>query len=289
MPSSKYNHHNHTKKTSSLPRAKKSLGQNFLIDEDVLEQIVDSCNPTADDTVLEIGPGTGVLTKRLAAHASKVVAVEIDEDMKPILQSNLAHIGDVTVYFDDILKVDLGELRETYSGGRPFTVCANLPYYISTPVIMKLLRDKVPPKSCTVMVQKELGIRMAAAPGSKDYGELSVVVQYYAAPETICIVPPSSFRPAPKVDSIVLRLVPLEEPPVSVRDENFFFDLVSASFAHRRKTLVNSVSASGHPRMDKEKVQRALNVLHGTYPHIDENIRAERLTLQEFAALSDLL
>ena len=289
MNMEKHHHHKQTKKYASLPQAKKSLGQNFLIDEDVLNQIVDSCNPTSDDSVLEIGPGTGVLTKRLAARARKVVAVEIDEDMKPILQSNLAHIGDVTIYFDDILKVDLGALRETYSGGEAFTVCANLPYYISTPVIMKLLRDPVPPKSCTVMVQKELGSRMAAAPGSKEYGELSIVVQYYAKPEMICIVPPSSFRPAPKVDSVVLRLVPLNHPPVQVRDEDFFFELVSASFAHRRKTLVNSASASGQPRLDKKKLQHALNVLHETYPHIDENIRAERLTLQEFAALSDLL
>ena len=288
MSASKRSPHQ-AKPHGNLPRAKKSLGQNFLIDESVLDQIVDSCRLTSEDTILEIGPGTGVLTKRLAARAGKVVAVEIDEDMKPILCSNLAHCGNITIYFDDILKVDLQTLRETYSGGDAFTVCANLPYYISTPVIMKLLRDRIPPKSCTVMVQKELGLRMAARPGGRDYGELSVVVQYYATPEAVCLVPPSSFRPAPKVDSIVLRLVPLEQPPVSVRDEDFFFTLVTAAFAHRRKTLVNSASASGHPRMDKEKVQCALNVLHKTYPQIDETVRAEKLSLEEFAALSDLL
>ena len=277
--------------------AKKRYGQNFLRDTQVLDEIVAACGAQKDDCVLEIGPGKGALTTRLAAIAGRVIAVEIDTDLKPELDAALEHLSNVRVLYEDILKTDLRALRETEHGGKPFTVVANLPYYISTPVIVKLLQDPVPPLSCTVMVQKELALRMAAVPGSKDYGELSVVVQYYAHPEVICAVPPSAFYPQPKVDSCVLRLCPLDTPPVHPREPDFFFRVVREAFAHRRKTLVNSLSACGDPRLSREQVTRALQTLpqgEGTLRlsearGVDPAIRAERLNIAQFAALSDLL
>lgn len=274
---------------------KKRFGQNFLVDEQVLDAITDACGVGDDDVVLEIGPGQGVLTTRLAALARHVIAVEIDTDLRATLDRTLAGTDNVTILYRDILKTDLDELRQTANEGRPFRVVANLPYYISTPVIMKLLQDEVPPVSCTVMVQKELALRMAASPGNKDYGELSVVVQYYAKPETVCEVPPAAFRPQPKVDSCVLHLVPFDTPPVRPKDRTFFFHVVKEAFAHRRKTLINSLSACGDPRLTKERIAGALYRLPVTESaspdsgRIGENIRAERLTMEQFAALSDLL
>ena len=270
--------------------AKKRFGQNFLQDEQILEEIVASCGAGSGDLVLEIGPGKGVLTMRLAEVAGRIVAVEIDTDLQQDLDAVLSGLQNVKVLYQDILKTDLARLREEENAGKPFVVVANLPYYISTPVIMKLLQDEVPPSSCTVMVQKELALRMAASPGGKDYGELSVVAQFYARPEVVCTVPPSAFYPQPKVDSCVLRLVPHDAPPVQPKDRQFFFHVIKEAFAHRRKTLINSLSACGDPRLTKAQIADALKQLpaagDGT---IDENIRAERLTMAQFASLSDLL
>lgn len=269
---------------TQTPHAKKRFGQNFLTDEAILDTIVDACGVTNDDTVLEIGPGHGALTVRLARRARRVIAVEIDTDLRPVLDEALSTCENATVLYRDILKTDLKMLRETENSGEPFRVVANLPYYISTPVIMKLLQDAVPPRSCTVMVQKELALRMAAAPGSKDYGELSVVVQYFASPETVCRVPPAAFRPQPKVDSCVLHLVPRKEAPVMPRDRDFFFHVVKEAFAHRRKTLVNSLGACGDPRLSKDAVTKALQK-----KDIPADVRAERLSIVQLSELSDLL
>ena len=263
-------------------RAKKRFGQNFLTDETVLDTIIDACGVTGGDTVLEIGPGRGALTVRLARCAKRVIAIEIDTDLKPVLDQVLLPHKNTRVLYQDVLKTDFAALRDQENNGEPFPVVANLPYYISTPVIMKLLRDDVPPRACTVMVQKELALRMAASPGNKDYGELSVVVQYYASPRTVCDVPPSAFRPQPKVDSCVMNLVPLKTPPVTPEDRDFFFRVVKESFAHRRKTLVNSLSACGDPRLTRERILRAMSK-NGIPP----DTRAERLSIAQFADLSD--
>ena len=253
-------------------------------------EIVAACGAGSGDLVLEIGPGKGVLTTRLAEVAGRVVAVEIDTDLRRDLDAALSGLQNVKILYQDILKADLTRLREEENDGKAFVVVANLPYYISTPVIMKLLQDDVPPSSCTVMVQKELALRMAASPGGKDYGELSVVTQFYAHPEVICTVPPSAFYPQPKVDSCVLRLLPHETPPVTPKDRPFFFHVIKEAFAHRRKTLINSLSACGDPRLTKAKIADMLNHLpvagEGT---VNENVRAEQLTMAQFAALSDLL
>lgn len=264
------------------PRAKKRFGQNFLTDETVLDTIIDACGVTNSDTVLEIGPGRGALTVRLARRAKRVIAIEVDTDLKPVLDQVLLTCENTRVLYQDVLKTDFAALREQENHGEPFPVVANLPYYISTPVIMKLLRDDMPPRACTVMVQKELALRMAASPGNKDYGELSVVVQYFASPRTVCDVPPSAFRPQPKVDSCVINLVPLEKPPVTPHDRDFFFRVVKESFAHRRKTLVNSLSACGDPRLTRERISRAMRKRE-----IPPDIRAERLSITQFADLSD--
>ena len=286
--------------------AKKRFGQNFLRDEAILEEIADSAQLTAEDVVLEIGPGTGALTTRLAARAKRVIAVEIDESLRDALGSTLAtaagepivrqsadgnlQIGNITVLFADVLKTDLAALRAEYSEGKAFKVVANLPYYISTPVIMKLLQDSVPPASCTVMVQKELAERMCAAPGGKEYGALSVAVQYYAKPEPVCEVPPQAFRPQPKVTSAVVRLVPLEAPPVRVKDRAFFFRVVEASFAHRRKTLVNSLSADAALGISRQGIEEALQIIPTeTGTGLPADIRAERLSIAQFACLADFL
>ena len=261
-----------------------------MTDERVLDEIVDACGACADDLVLEIGPGRGALTTRLCEAAGRVIAVEIDTDLRPVLDNALAGRDNVKVLYQDILKTDLARLREEENSGKPFLVVANLPYYISTPVIMKLLQDAVPPRACTVMVQKELALRMAASPGNKDYGELSVVTGFFAAPEIVCTVPPSAFFPQPKVDSCVIRLVPRDVPPVVPRDRNFFFRVVKEAFAHRRKTLINSLSACGDTRFSKERVAQALRCLpSGEGTGVEENIRAERLTMEQFAMLSDAL
>ena len=270
--------------------AKKRFGQNFLQDEQVLDEIVAACGAGSGDLVLEIGPGKGVLTTRLAEVAGRVVAVEIDTDLRRDLDAALSGLQNVKILYQDILKTDLTRLREEENDGKAFVVVANLPYYISTPVIMKLLQDDLPPSSCTVMVQKELALRMAASPGGKDYGELSVVTQFYAQPEVVCTVPPSAFYPQPKVDSCVLRLLPHEAPPVTPKDRQFFFHVVKEAFAHRRKTLINSLSACGDPRLTKSNIADALKQLPATGEGtVDESIRAERLTMAQFAALSDLL
>ncbi len=280
---------NTASKTHNLPKAKKRFGQNFLIDETVIDAIIGSCDVDETDTVLEIGPGTGALTKRLAQKAAKVVAVEIDTSLKDKLEKELSEFDNIEILFCDILKIDLNELVKTQNNGKPFKVVANLPYYISTPVIMKLLRADIPPLSCTVMVQKELGDRMAASPGGKEYGDLSVTVRYYADPKKIIDVPPNSFIPAPKVDSVVLKLKPKEKAPVNPGDKEFFFKVVEASFAHRRKTLVNSLSSAADIRLEKERIVSALNELKEKYPDINENIRAEKLSIFEFCDLSDIL
>lgn len=299
--------------------AKKRFGQNFLTDDAILEQIADAAQLTKDDVVLEIGPGTGALTVRLAARAGKVLAVEIDTSLQDALfhalssaagtipalrdeppqdapgagTEDILRVGNVTVLFTDILKTDLGALRREYSDGRPFKVVANLPYYISTPVIMKLLRNEAAPVSCTVMLQKEMADRMSAAPGNKDYGALTVAVQYYARPEVICEVPPEAFRPRPKVMSRVIRLKPLDAAPVTVKNEDFFFRVVEASFAHRRKTLVNSLSADPVLGLSKQRITDALRRLaqepDACAHAVTEQVRAERLTIGQFALLSDFL
>ena len=289
--------------------AKKRFGQNFLTDEAILEEIADSAQLTAEDVVLEIGPGTGELTARLAARAKHVVAVEIDESLREALGKTLSsalkervetraetndaqvsslRCGNVTVLFTDILKTDLAALRREYSDGRACKVVANLPYYISTPVIMKLLQDSVPPLSCTVMVQKELAERMCAAPGGKEYGELSVAVQYYAQPELVCEVPPHAFRPQPKVTSAVIRLIPLDAPCVTVKDPDFFFRVVEASFAHRRKTLVNSLSADPALGISRQRIEATLQEVPAEGGRgLPADIRAERLSIAQFACLAD--
>ena len=270
--------------------AKKKFGQNFLINAAIVDGIIEAAGITAEDCVLEIGPGIGTMSQRLSQEAGRLVCVEIDESLRPILNDTLEGYDNITILWQDILKTDLARLREEENGGKPFLVVANLPYYISTPVIMKLLQDAVPPRACTVMVQKELALRMAASPGSKDYGELSVVTGFFAAPEIVCTVPPSAFFPQPKVDSCVIRLVPRDVPPVVPRDRNFFFRVVKEAFAHRRKTLINSLSVCGDTRFSKERVAQALRCLpSGEGTGVEENIRAERLTMEQFAMLSDAL
>lgn len=262
----------------------RKLGQNFLTDEDVLDAIVEASGITPQDSVLEIGPGIGTLTECLAAAARHVIAVEIDKGLIPVLGETLSHCGNVTVLHQDILKTDIPALQKEYNGGEPFHVVANLPYYITTPILMMLLEAKEKPVSVTVMVQKEMALRMCASPGGKDYGALTIAVQYYAVPEIVRAVPGSAFFPPPKVESAVLHLHPLEKPPVRVADEDFFFRLVRAAFGKRRKTLVNSVSSDASLGVSKERVTKALQSLA-----LSASVRGEVLSMAQFAAVSDLL
>ena len=256
----------------------KKFGQNFLIDTTVLDRIISSAEITKEDCVLEIGPGIGTMTQYLAELAGSVVAVEIDKALIPILEETLQDYDNVTVINDDILKVDINRLVEEKNGGRPIKVVANLPYYITTPIIMGLF------ESITIMVQKEVADRMQVGPGTKDYGALSLAVQYYAKPEIVANVPPNCFIPRPNVGRAVIRLTRYEEPPVQVKDEKKMFALIRASFNQRRKTLVNGLGNAGLPGITKESAAAALAQM-GLSP----TVRGEALTLEQFARLSDLL
>ena len=262
----------------------KKFGQNFLIDTHVLEKIISAAGITKNDCVLEIGPGIGTMTQYLAENAGHVVAVEIDRNLIPILKETLADYDNVTVINEDILRVDIKALAEEYNGGKPIKVVANLPYYITTPIIMGLFESGVPIDNITVMVQKEVADRMKEGPGSKDYGALSLAVQYYAEPEIVANVPPNCFIPRPNVGSAVIRLTRYEEPPVQVKDEKKMFALIRASFNQRRKTLVNGLGNAGLPGITKESASAAL-----TQMGLSPTVRGEALTLEQFARLSDLL
>ncbi len=261
----------------------KRFGQNFLIDTHVLEKIIRSANITKDDFVLEIGPGIGTMTQYLAESAREVVAVEIDDHLIPILQDTLSAYDNVTVWHNDILKVDICALAQEKNGGKPIKVVANLPYYITTPIIMGLFESHVPLESVTVMVQKEVAMRMQAGPGSKDYGALSLAVQFYAEPYIAANVPPNCFMPRPNVGSAVICLTCHKEAPVKVKDESMLFKIIRGSFHQRRKTLVNGLSNYEELHYTKEEVQEAVDEL-GKGP----SIRGEALTLEEFAQLTDI-
>ena len=262
----------------------KKFGQNFLIDEHVLDKIIRAAEITKDDYVLEIGPGIGTMTQYLACAAREVTAVEIDRALIPILEDTLKEYDNVSIINEDILKVDIAALAKEKNGGRPIKVVANLPYYITTPIIMGLFEKHVPLLSVTVMVQKEVADRMQVGPGTKDYGALSLAVQYYAEPYIVANVPPNCFIPRPGVGSAVIRLNRYQEPPVKVKDEQLMFRLIRASFNQRRKTLQNGIANSGELSFAKEQIAKALESLG-----ISANIRGESLSLAEFAALSDIL
>lgn len=261
----------------------KKFGQNFLIDTHVLERIIDEAGITPDDFVLEIGPGIGTMTQYLACAAREVVAVEIDKVLIPILEGDtLKAFDNVTVINEDILKVDINKLVEEKNGGRPIKVVANLPYYITTPIIMGLFESHVPIESITIMVQKEVADRMKIGPGSKEYGALSLAVQYYANPEIVANVPPNCFMPRPNVGSAVIRLTRHETPVVDVKDEKLMFRIIRASFNQRRKTLVNGLKNSSEINFTKEQIEAAITAIDKPL-----TIRGEALTLAEFAALSN--
>ena len=262
----------------------KKFGQNFLIDTHVLDKIIAAAEIGPDDFVLEIGPGIGTMTQYLAESAREVVAVEIDKNLIPILEDTLSAYDNVTVINDDILKVDIQKLAEEKNGGKPIKVVANLPYYITTPIIMGLFESEVPLSSITVMVQKEVADRMQTGPGSKDYGALSLAVQYYAEPYIVANVPPNCFMPRPAVGSAVIRLTRYEKKPVEVKDPAFMFKLIRASFNQRRKTLVNGLNNAAGIKADKQTVAKALDEMG-----LPQTIRGEALTLNQFAQLTDLL
>ena len=262
----------------------KKFGQNFLIDTTVLDRIIDASQITKEDCVLEIGPGIGTMTQYLAERAGEVIAVEIDKALIPILKETLADYDNVTVINDDILKVDINRIVEERNGGRPIKVVANLPYYITTPIIMGLFENHVPLKSITIMVQKEVADRMQVGPGTKDYGALSLAVQYYAKPEIVANVPPNCFILRPNVGSAVIRLTRYEEPPVKAEDEAFLFAVIRASFNQRRKTLANGLSNAQGLRVTREQVVSALEEMG-----LSATIRGEALTLEQFAQLSNIL
>lgn len=262
----------------------KKFGQNFLIDTHVLEKIISAAGTTKDDMVLEIGPGIGTMTQYLAEAAGKVAAVEIDKNLIPILEDTLSEYDNVMVINDDVLKVDIRGLVEKENGGRPVKVVANLPYYITTPIIMGLFEGNVPVESITVMVQKEVADRMQTGPGNKDYGALSLAVQYYADPYIVANVPPNCFMPRPKVGSAVIRLTRHEQCPVEVEDEKFMFRVIRASFNQRRKTLANGLNNAPDIQVSKEDIAKALEELG-----VGASIRGETLTLEQFARLSNIL
>ena len=261
----------------------KKFGQNFLIDTGVLETIIRESNISKDDCVLEIGPGIGTMTQYLAESARQVVAVEIDKNLIPILKDTLSDYNNVEVINDDILKTDIKAICDRYNGGRPIKVVANLPYYITTPIIMGLFESHVPIDSITIMVQKEVADRMQCGPGSKEYGALSLAVQYYARPEIVTNVPPNCFMPRPSVGSAVIKLDRYEKAPVEIADEKFMFSLIRAGFNQRRKTLSNSL-ANGGIGVTRDMVTKALEKME-----LSVSIRGEALTLDEFAKLSNIL
>ena len=260
----------------------KRFGQNFLIDTHVLDRIIEASEITKDDFVLEIGPGIGTMTQYLAEAAREVTAVEIDDALIPILKDTLKEWDNVTVLHGDILKTDIRKIADEKNQGRPIKVVANLPYYITTPIIMGLFESHVPVDSITVMVQKEVADRMQTGPGSKDYGALSLAVQYYAEPKIVANVPPNCFMPRPKVGSAVIRLTRHQNPPVTTLNEKLMFRLIRASFNQRRKTLSNSLKNSQELPYSKEEVETAI-----TECGLPLNIRGEALTLEQFARLSD--
>ena len=262
----------------------KKFGQNFLIDTHVLEKIISAAGITKDDCVLEIGPGIGTMTQYLAENAGHVVAVEIDRNLIPILKETLADYDNVTVINEDILRVDIKALAEEYNDGKPIKVVANLPYYITTPIIMGLFESGVPIDNITVMVQKEVADRMKEGPGSKDYGALSLAVQYYAEPEIVANVPPNCFIPRPNVGSAVIRLTRHKEMPVEVKDPALMFKIIRASFNQRRKTLQNGLGNAPELPYTKEQIAAAIAEM-GLTP----KIRGEALSLAQFAQLSDIL
>lgn len=262
----------------------KKFGQNFLVDRNILDKIIESADITKQDCVLEIGPGIGTMTQRLAEKAGEVVAVEIDRNLIPILQDTLSDYNNVTIMNEDILKVDINALVEERNGGKPIKVVANLPYYITTPIIMALFEKHVPLQSVTIMVQKEVADRMQVGPGTKDYGALSLAVQYYARPEIITRVPAACFMPKPGVDSTVIRLVRYDKPPVEVEDEDRLFAIIRASFNQRRKTLANGLANAGGLGVSRAQVEQALEEMG-----LSAATRGETLTLERFAELSNLL
>lgn len=262
----------------------KKFGQNFLIDTHVLDKIISAAGITEEDFVLEIGPGIGTMTQYLASAAREVCAVEIDKSLIPILEDTLKDYDNVTVINQDILKVDIAELAKEKNQGKPIKVVANLPYYITTPIIMGLFESHVPVESITVMVQKEVADRMQVGPGTKDYGALSLAVQYYAQPYIVANVPPNCFMPRPKVGSAVIRLTRHKEPPVTVKDEKLLFGIIRASFNHRRKTLVNGLKNYEGLHFTKEEIEEAISRC-GFSP----SVRGEALSLGEFAMLADAL
>ena len=261
----------------------KKFGQNFLIDTHVLDKIIDAAGITKEDFVLEIGPGIGTMTQYLCENAREVVAVEIDKNLIPILEDTLSDYRNVTVINQDILKLDIPALAKEKNDGKPIKVVANLPYYITTPIIMGLFESHVPVDSITVMVQKEVADRMQTGPGSKDYGALSLAVQYYAKPEIVANVPPNCFMPRPKVGSAVIRLTRHQNPPVTAKDEKLMFRIIRASFNQRRKTLANGLKNSQELNYTKEQVEAAISECG-----LPLNIRGETLTLEQFAKLSDI-
>ena len=263
----------------------KRFGQNFLIDTHVLEKIIRAANITKEDMVLEIGPGIGTMTQYLCENAREVVAVEIDKNLIPILtEDTLAQYDNVTVINEDILKLDIKALVQEKNAGKPIKVVANLPYYITTPIIMGLFEAGVPLENITVMVQKEVADRMQAGPGTKDYGALSLAVQYYANPYIVANVPPNCFMPRPNVGSAVIRLTLHEEKPVLVKDEALLFALIHASFNQRRKTLVNGLTNAGGLSFSKEEITQAIEQCGFT-----PTVRGEALTLEQFAMLANIL
>ena len=262
----------------------KKFGQNFLIDGHVLDKIIAGAGVTKNDMVLEIGPGIGTMTQYLAEAAGKVVAVEIDRNLLPILQETLSDYDNVKVIHADVLSLDLEKLVQEENGGRPIKVVANLPYYITTPIIMALFEQHVPLANVTVMVQKEVAARMKSGPGSKDYGALSLAVQYYAEPYIVANVPCNCFMPRPNVDSAVIRLTRYEEPPVQVKDEKMLFKIIRASFNQRRKTLQNGLNNSSELNFTKDQIAAAIAAA-GFSP----SVRGEALTLEQFARLTDIL
>lgn len=262
----------------------KKFGQNFLIDTHVLDKIIQAAGITKEDFVLEIGPGIGTMTQYLCENARKVAAVEIDRNLIPILSETLSGYNNVTVIPGDILKLDINRLAKEYNGGRPIKVVANLPYYITTPIIMGLFENHVPLESITIMVQKEVADRMQAEPGTKDYGALSLAVQYYANPKIVANVPPNCFMPRPKIGSAVIKLSCHEKPPIEVQDEKLLFRIIRASFNQRRKTLQNGLNNSPEIALSKELIAEAIAELK-----LPPAVRGEALNLQEFAALSNII
>ncbi len=263
----------------------KKFGQNFLIDANILENIIMAAGVNKDDCVLEIGPGIGTMTQYLCENAREVVAVEIDKKLIPILQEDtLSSYDNITIINEDILKVDVNAIVQKKNGGKPIKVVANLPYYITTPIIMGLFESHVPLESITIMVQKEVAERMQVGPGTKDYGALSLAVQYYAKPEVMMTVPASCFMPRPNVDSAVIKLTRHEHPPVQIQDEKLMFNIIRAAFNQRRKTLVNSLNNAANLYLNKEAVLAALETMG-----LSATIRGEALTLAQFAVLADFV